>query len=347
MDVREITGDFTAACAAQAASGLAWGEAFGFAADGSVAARVRATYTNVTSLPIEITATPISADSRWGFHPDHLHARIAPGQVQAVEFEVARLAARHDSGFRLADLRLETEVLAKGRRYALPVREERLPFLRESMPVPPVPAEEMALELDGASAVTIDSGDVDLPQGAFTVEAWCRAEAFEGRTGLICKTQASDYGIFVNKGIPSFTVFLGDDYVQVRARTAIPTGQWTHVAGVFDGAEVRLYVDGQRVAARPGSGTRKTNDLPLILGADTTKKGAPVSFFKGQMDAVRVGTGAKYSGETFKPVRRVTRDEGTLVMSNFDAALDRQVWNDGTRSEFGRFVGSPRVRPAR
>jgi hypothetical protein len=343
MDVRELTGAFTSACAAQAESGLAWGESFAFAADGSVAARVRATVTNVTDVPIEITATPASGDSRWGFYPDHLHARIAPGQVHSVEFEVVRLAAAYDSGFRLPNLRLETEVLAKGRRYALPVREERLPMVRASMPVPSVPTEEMVLALDGASAVTIPSEEVALPQGAFTVEAWIRAEAFDGRTGLICKTQASDYGIFVNNGIPSFTVFLGDDYVPVRARKAIPVGQWTHVAGVFDGAEVRLYVDGQRVAAKPGSGDRKTNALPLILGADTTKNGAPVSFFKGQIDAVRLGTGAKYSGEQFKPVRRVAADDGTLLMSNFDAMMDRQVWNDGARREFGRFVGSPRI----
>jgi hypothetical protein len=219
--------------------------------------------------------------------------------------------------------------------------------VRASMPVPAVPTEEMVLALDGASAVTIDSKDVALPQGAFTVEAWLRAEAFDGRTGLICKTQASDYGIFVNNGVPSFSVFLGDDYVPVRARKAIPVGQWTHVAGVFDGTEVRLYVDGERVAAKPGNGTRKTNELPLILGADTTKSGAPVSFFKGQIDAVRIGTGAKYVGEQFKPARRLASEEGTLVMSNFDATLDRQVWNDGARREFGRFVGSPRITPAR
>ena len=61
-----------------------------------------------------------------------------------------------------------------------------------------------------------------------------------------------------------------------------------------------------------------------------------------------LGTGTHLSAPTasphsFKPVRRVVADEGTLVMSNFDALMDRQVWNDGARREFGRFVGSPRI----
>src|SRR5262249_3358840 len=159
-----------------------------------------------------------------------------------------------------------------------------------------------ALSLSGHDAARVENGVCDVPDGAFTVECWINAEAFAQRNGLICKTEDAEYGLFVNAARPEFLVFLDRGYVSGRAAQPIlKVGWWHHLGGVVDGAEVRLYVDGVKVAAAPGKGERKRNQLPLMLGADVGATGGANSYFKGKLDAVRVSKGALYAGDKFEP----------------------------------------------
>lgn len=64
------------------------------------------------------------------------------------------------------------------------------------------------------------------------------------------------------------------------AVTASFNGNWHHVAGTYDGANVRLYIDGMLVATTPHAGSiALCNELPLYIGAssewpDRTYQGA-------------------------------------------------------------------------
>jgi hypothetical protein len=51
----------------------------------------------------------------------------------------------------------------------------------------------------------------------------------------------------------------------------------------YDGANMRLYVNGSLVAERPGSGTPRASAGPLRIGA-----GSRGRFFKGRIDDVRI-----------------------------------------------------------
>ena len=115
-------------------------------------------------------------------------------------------------------------------------------------------------------------------------------------------------------------MYLGNGYV--TARTAEPVlvpGTWHHVAGVFDGAEVRCYLDGRLVARKAGSGKRKTNALPLLVGADPDGKGLPNSFLDGDIDDLRIRTGAHFRGERFDVPATTTVDADTLLLLACDA----------------------------
>lgn len=348
MDVRELTGTFTQECAQQSRALLTMGTPLRMESDGSAKGRVDWAYTNATTHPLDLTVTPGGADSRWMFEPDHQHARVGPGEVWRGRFAVQRMPSVFDDSFRFPVVKLGAEVLTRGHRYALKEREEGIAVDPATLPSPVTPTHERALELDGRSAVLIESADVALPEGPFTLEAWFQADGFEGRTGLLCKTQLSEYGIFVSDGRPQFGVFLGTNSVSVRARTPVAAGRWTHVAGVYDGSEVRLYVDGVRTGSKPGQGKRKTNSLPLIIGADTTKNGEPVDHFRGQVDGVRLVSRVLYTGERFEPRRRPEVVEGaTVLLSNFDVSPGRPVWDEGQRRPLGRSSGTTRLMPAR
>src|SRR5690606_35525053 len=133
-----------------------------------------------------------------------------------------------------------------GFRYPLPLR---MVPIEVDPPAAVAGASNLALELDG------ENGWVEVPsaaiafEGAMTLECRFRAKAFGERTGLIAKTESSDYGLYVSHGRLIFSIFLGNQYVTVESPSPVLVAdQWHHVAAVCDGAEVRLYLDGEMIA---------------------------------------------------------------------------------------------------
>ena len=107
-------------------------------------------------------------------------------------------------------------------------------------------------------------------------------------------------------------------FIQAPAEQSIEINRWHHIAGVFDGAELRLYLDGRQIGATPAAGVRTTNELPLMIGADPNGRGLPQSVFDGLIDEVRISTTARYSGESFVPPRRHTADSDTFLLLPLD-----------------------------
>jgi hypothetical protein len=198
-----------------------------------------------------------------------------------------------------------------------------LPIRQATVELPP-PAElgtlaaehNGVLVLDGdGDCLRVSSAQLPLPDGPLTLEAWCLARSFAGRRGLVTKTQSSEFGLFCNDGTIDFSVHLGGRYVS--AKTELPvllTDRWHHIAGVYDGAEVRVYVDGALVATANGKGSRRGNELPLFIGADPDGNGRPMSFFDGRVDDVRLSQVARYRGETFEPPATHRPDADTVLL---------------------------------
>jgi hypothetical protein len=61
-------------------------------------------------------------------------------------------------------------------------------------------------------------------------------------------------------------------------------GTWYHIAGTYDGATLRTYVNGSEVASTPFTGTIAKYNQPLFLGAN----GGGGDRYKGIMDDVRI-----------------------------------------------------------
>lgn len=347
MDVREITGELVAECAAQKGAMPVLDASISFAADGAVDMPIRATLKNVTSRDIDVTAMLDSGDSRWSLFPDHAHARLAAGATRTLDFRMVRRGGELDNTFRDVELVVNTDVLMPGHRYSLPEQRVLVPLNGATLPAVATAAGERALRLNGADALLVDNSSFSLPDGPFTLECWMKADTYAARTGLLCKTEQSDYGIFVSNGIPEFSVFLGNAYVSVKPEETfrIDATKWHHVAGVYDGKEVRLYVDGALIASKPGAGKRKTNKFPLAIGADIDSSGKASSEFVGFIDSVRLTRRALYSGASFTPVRRPEADADTALLSNMDQMLGGSVRGEGAVARFGRAVGHPEIVP--
>jgi hypothetical protein len=309
--------------------------------EGVVEGRLAAAYTNPTSRPIDVTAYLDTGDSRWRVGPDHLHARIEPGGTHTFGFEVARVPAGLDEAYRGLDLVILAEYLGESMRVPVPERRDAVPVRLTGLSVP-APDFEQALELDGDDALSVPSGAFELADGPLTVECWVHPAPLGRRVGLVCKTENSEYGLMVVDGELKFHVFLDGAYVVPSSGPdALAVGRWQHVAGVFDGEEARLYIDGRLVAAVPASGVRRTNGLPLVIGGDVNNRGDAVSFFAGQIDGVRVSDMARYAGASFEPARRFEADEHAVLLQQMDGRF-LSFYLDGSGSEaHAAAVGDP------
>ena len=284
-----------------------------------------------------VALTPTSEDSRWSFKPDHTHGKLEPGQLEQVEFQARRIASPVDASMRTPRLDVDREYLGEQVRYTIPTRSIAIP-VTATLDQPAVPEREFAMSLEGSSdAILVPSDVIEFPEGPFTLETWFRPTKNSKRTGLLCKTESSAYGFFLSNGVPDFHVHLDGRYtIATNPSVVVEPGDWHHLAGVFDGREIRLYLDGRLIDRRTADGTRTRNALPLVIGGDVDGSGNMVSPFTGHVDGVRLSSTARYQGDAFEPARRHPTDEATVLLLNFDADHGAWVYDESPRASHPR-----------
>lgn len=145
-----------------------------------------------------------------------------------------------------------------------------------------------ALAFDGTSnRVTVaDAPELDLTTG-LTVEAWVRPTTTTGWRTVAMKERSGglSYALYTSGEGPQPSAFgsIGGDR-SVVGPSALPINTWSHLATTYDGATMRLYVDGTQVASRPQTGALATSTSPLSLGGN----GVWGEHFSGTMDDVRI-----------------------------------------------------------
>jgi len=114
--------------------------------------------------------------------------------------------------------------------------------------------------------------------------------------------RATDYGH--NGGLcaavpgPSFLVNTEEGVRSVAAHRALTSGRH-HLAGVFDGTSISLYVDGTCVATRPASGRIQMCDIPIAVGHVENGLG----MLRGNIERLRVTARALTAAEIEEDLR--------------------------------------------
>lgn len=121
---------------------------------------------------------------------------------------------------------------------------------------------------------------------ALTVSAWVHPSRLTGPQTLVNKWYALDsWGLFLIDGSWVFSVVFPDGVWGRSATVSAPAtaNVWTHVTGVYDGAELALYVNGSLVATTVAPGLLQHSDRPVLLGYNPAWNA-----FEGTLDEVRV-----------------------------------------------------------
>jgi hypothetical protein len=135
----------------------------------------------------------------------------------------------------------------------------------------------------GAFDAIADSASLDtIPTAkAVTMEAWIQATALGGR--IFDKiTAGGTNGYLLDTVGGKLRIIAGSGTVSSTA--SLKTGEWIHVAGVYDGATLTVYANATPVGTLPYTGALPGNTLPLRLGADS--QGA--NRFDGSIDEARI-----------------------------------------------------------
>jgi len=301
--------------------------------DGSASAVYRVAVTNPCVLPIEVTLLG-RGDKSWVVAPDHRHSRLEPGKGKVFEFFCGREATPSLAGYEAPEFELRFDVLTPDARLAMPSRSLRA----KTRLVPPeggwpVVKTNQCFVLNGTNAcLEIENGRIELPDGPFTVEAWVKP-SHDTNGAIVSNLKIGGFSLEV-AGTPQFRVQTDDRFVTERKFTnlkpaivahapdRLPAGHWTHLAGVYDGRRISLFINGRNVASTNVTDARLSSDKSLYIGArpngawNVHNFSYPMIYWRGAVDDVRVSSVARYT-ENFTPEARLDRDASTVfVLSN-------------------------------
>jgi hypothetical protein len=272
-----------------------------------------------------------------------LQLSLPPGLVPFARVEEARAAATLVGHYKFDETTSNATVVSTGGGHNLTAANFAAPATASSGPdtgdlAPNVSPNTASLHFDGSD----DFASAQNPGGAltnyvlstFSLATWVKPDAITGTHQILIKkgsigasTQRINFLLQINPttGTVSFGYSEDDSpgnltpyYVFVTSVASISAGQWTHLAGTFDGTTLKLYINGSLTtitgtqgnpAVTSGSATSFTPDAAnrdpqtsvasefVTVGAQTNTSGVRSLFFDGRLDDMRVYQGALTAGE--------------------------------------------------
>jgi hypothetical protein len=122
-----------------------------------------------------------------------------------------------------------------------------------------------------------------------TLEAWVNPSELGAiwRTAMIKEAGGqlayALYGHATDTNNPSGHANVGGD-TWTRGTGPLPVNSWTHLAVTYDGAGLKLYVNGTLASSKPLLGNILTSTGPLRFGGNSIWS----EWFKGSLDEIRI-----------------------------------------------------------
>ena len=209
-----------------------------------------------------------------------------------------------------------------------------------------------ALEFNGTSS-RVTLGTPVVSGSAFTVAAWVFADRFDhltsGDARILSKAAGTDEAqhLWMLSGINDsgavrlrFRLRAGGSTATLIGTAALPTGAWVHVAGVYDGSQMRIYQDAQLVGTLAKTGTLAT-DAGVEAWIGDNPPTAGIRPWDGRIDDVRLYASALTVGQlqsviavasapTVSPAAGTYADSVTVTLSTSTADASIRYTTNGT-----------------
>lgn len=182
---------------------------------------------------------------------------------------------------------------------------------------------------------------LDITTDALTLSFWVRPEAYNGHAYFLTKSDYQ-YGIIQSdEKHLSFYVHTGN---KVELQAALPDdweGAWHHVVGIYDGEELRLYIDGGLAGRRDCRGAITNGPYPVNIGKSSNIRDSHMGpLCHATIDRIRIFDGVIGVSDlmedkaALKPQSNLwldfesTRDEGAFYSIGIPGRTYGLVWPD-------------------
>ena len=207
-----------------------------------------------------------------------------------------------------------------------------------------------AVSLNGTSqfATVASSPTLNLTTG--TLEAWVKFTSINRWNGIIAKGNVNqdaklNYAIELDDtNVVTCEVGNGSTFNIVKSTSTVATGQFYHLACTWDGARLRLYINGALNRSTNQTITPASNTAPLSIG----QYGGNVDRFSGVIDEVRIynvalsqaliqtdmNSPVGRAADTTAPVRSAGSPSGTLPAGTRQTTLTL-ITNEAATCRYG------------
>lgn len=213
------------------------------------------------------------------------------------------------------------------------------------------------LSLDGEEDYVrvADSQSLHSLSGAITIEVWFKVSSFyadDGSVNSIIRKNLSPgaENFFLRfrivDGQPLVEMSPGGQIGTLQAPHEFTTGKWYHLAGIYDGRGITIFVNGVRINSKRVSGPMYIDKSDLFIG-----KGDPEfsfgEYFHGALDEIRIWKVAR-SQEQIQATMNTKltgKEQGLVAYWNFDDGTAKDLsghGNDGLLCEDAEIVESSR-----
>ena len=127
-----------------------------------------------------------------------------------------------------------------------------------------------ALNLDGSSWAEVhDNASLDLTTG-LSVENWIYIEDAATQGRVLSKwgsTQPNrSFQMFMNNAIVRFLIGDGSSQASLNSTTSLAQGNWHHIVSTYDGANIKIYINGSADATTAETFTIYNSNQPVLIG---------------------------------------------------------------------------------
>ncbi len=183
-----------------------------------------------------------------------------------------------------------------------------------------------ALSFNGASSYVVMRKFAPVAGETYTLEAI--VEPLVNRRSNVISWLGPDWmALYLNEGSWGLARRVGEESHLILARQPAALGEVVHLAGIFRGAKLQLFVSGRPVETHDSEFALPETKPGLYIGG-VPKTELPEDqndrFFGGRIHAVRITRGVRYTGP-FQVPQKFTKDAQTLALYDFQAGQGNVV----------------------
>ena len=151
-----------------------------------------------------------------------------------------------------------------------------------------------ALAFDGIDdyVITADTDSLDSVSNAVTVAAWVKRSSDQDNWRVIAQRQVGTgstehYLLGFSNNSYRWLVNTTNGYSDTSLGSLANNNEWVHMAGTYDGSEVKLYINGEIDFTDDHTGAFSSDSSPITIGAGNNS-GSMAEFFNGTIDDVKI-----------------------------------------------------------